>query len=369
MPVYRRRWRDPATGETRTGSYYYKFDLDGETYKATVKTARTKKQAEEAERQARQAVHEGVYGVTAKRQLFSDFARKVYLPWAKQHRRQYRNCEIMIGTLCDFFDGRTLSQISPLAVEGFKLRRSETPTKLGGARSPHTVNSELTALSSVMALAVRCKLIRTNPCHGVRWLETGERPVRRLLPDEETALLAAAEGGRPFLAPMIRLALWTGFRQGELIALTRQAVDFARNRVFVFNPKWRKDHRRTEGVPMSGPVRALLSELCRAAPGDLLFPGLGGEKMPRHVVDSHFRAACERAGVVGFRFHDLRHEYGSRLGDADVNLKKIARLMGHARTKMTERYVHPTDDALLTATEIAARESSRIVPVKLRRAG
>jgi hypothetical protein len=29
----------------------------------------------------------------------------------------------------------------------------------------------------------------------------------------------------------------------------------------------------------------------------------------------------------GFRFHDLRHEYGARLGDADVNLKKIARLI------------------------------------------
>src|SRR5437868_13656590 len=54
-----------------------------------------------------------------------------------------------------------------------------------------------------------------------------------------------------------------------------------------------------------------------------------------------FRKACVRAGIEGFRFHDLRHEYGSRLGDADVNLKKIAQLMGHSNTKQTERYVHP----------------------------
>ena len=49
---------------------------------------------------------------------------------------------------------------------------------------------------------------------------------------------------------MIRLALWTGFRQGELIALAKPAIDFARNRVFVVNPKWRKDKRKTEGNPI-----------------------------------------------------------------------------------------------------------------------
>ena len=83
-----------------------------------------------------------------------------------------------------------------------------------------------------------------------------------------------------------------------------------------------------------------------------------------------FRKACVRAGVEGFRFHDLRHEYGSRLGDADVNLKKIARLMGHSNTKQMERYVHPTDEVLLAATEYAARGSrSRIVPQRLKEAG
>ena len=79
--------------------------------------------------------------------------------------------------------------------------------------------------------------------------------------------------------------------------------------------------------------------------------------------------ACGRAKLAGFRFHDLRHEYGSRLGDADVNLKKIARLMGHSDTKMTERYVHPDEDSLLAAAELAARPGSRIVPQHLRAVG
>ncbi|MDT5261962.1 MAG: hypothetical protein QOC61_966 [Acidobacteriota bacterium] len=95
-----------------------------------------------------------------------------------------------------------------------------------------------------------------------------------------------------------------------------------------------------------------------------------GRRLKRATVGHFFRKACVRAGIEDFRFHDLRHEYGSRLGDADVNLKKIARLMGHSNTKQTERYVHPTDEGLLAATEIAAQpHRSKIVPQRLREAG
>jgi integrase len=121
---------------------------------------------------------------------------------------------------------------------------------------------------------------------------------------------------------------------------------------------------------MSGEVRDLLWQLCEAAAGSYLFTDEQGRRLKRHRVDHFFRKACARAEINGLRFHDLRHEYGSRLGDADVNLKKIARLMGHSRTQQTERYVHPTDDGLLAATELAVRaRRTTIVPARLKRAG
>jgi integrase len=111
--------------------------------------------------------------------------------------------------------------------------------------------------------------------------------------------------------------------------------------------------------------------LCyESAQGNYLFMDEQGRRLKRATVGHFFRKACVRAGIEDFRFHDLRHEYGSRLGDADVNLKKIARLMGHSNTKQTERYVHPTDEGLLAATEIAAQpHRSKIVPQRLREAG
>ncbi|HEX8115965.1 MAG TPA: site-specific integrase, partial [Pyrinomonadaceae bacterium] len=336
-------------------------------YKETVPTARTKRQAEEAERRARQAVHDGVYGAKGSRQLFSEFVEEVYLPHVQQHLRDYYHYQVHARILCEYFKGRRLGQISPLAVESFKRERLRTPVKGNKPRKPRAVNAELTTLSAIFSLAVRLRQLRANPCREVKWLEADEGPSRRLSAEEEGALLGAAEVEAPYLAPMIKLALWTGFRQGELIALAKPAVDFNSNRVYVVNPKWRRDKRKTEGNPMSPQVRELLTVLCGAAQGELLFTDGKGQRLHRYNVRDAFRRACERAGIESLRFHDLRHEYGSRLGDADVNLKKIARLMGHSNTKQTERYVHPTDDGLLQATAVAERpESSRNVPRRLR---
>src|SRR5207248_6665643 len=103
----------------------------------------------------------------------------------------------------------------------------------------------------------------------------------------------------PYLAPMIRLALWTGLRQGELIALDERAADFQRNRLFVVNPKWRRDPRKSEGVPMSAPARILLLELCRGARGGALFLNSRGERPTRQEVEGAFKRACGKAGITG----------------------------------------------------------------------
>jgi len=135
----------------------------------------------------------------------------------------------------------------------------------------------------------------------------------------------------------------------------------------VVNPKWRKDLRKTKGNPMSTTSREVLSRLFREVKGERFFAhDRTGEPLTRGVVDQAFRRACQSAGVLNFRFHDLRHTFGTRLGDADVSLEKIARLMGHSNIKMTMRYVHPTDDGLQRAVEHSRlkrdEESTGIVP-------
>src|SRR2546421_4241061 len=177
MPVYRRKWKDRETGETRLGHYFFKFDVDGVTYKETVKTARTKKQAEDAELRARQEVHEGVYGGKGRQMLFSQFVKEIYLPWSEQNCRPASHYKhgLHAEMLCEHFDGRALGQISALAVERFKRERAGAKTKFGGMRSPHTVNSELTTLSGILALAARHRFVRENPCGKVKHMRAFSR--------------------------------------------------------------------------------------------------------------------------------------------------------------------------------------------------
>jgi integrase len=57
-------------------------------------------------------------------------------------------------------------------------------------------------------------------------------------------------------------------------------------------------------------------------------------------IKTGFNRACQRAGITDFTIHDLRHHYASRLAQAGRSLQDIRDLLGHANTKMTERYAH-----------------------------
>lgn len=349
MPVYQRK-------DTQSKRFYYKFDIDGVTYKRNIPTARTRRQAEEAERQARDDVHAGRYG-KKKDMLFTEFVEKHYRPWSEQHHKNQVGDKTISDLLCKYFPSITLSQLSRFSVENFKLTLAKTKTIYGGLYKPNTINLALAYLSIVMNLAMQYEFIRENPVKKVKRLPVEEKRPRHLSAEEEELLLVACETNRGFLKPLVQMAIWTGFRRGELLALQVRHVDFTRNLIFAPSAKWNRDKRKTEGNPMSAKVRELAMELCSQA-STYLFT-YQGKPVAKRIADKWFRRACHNAGIYDLTFHALRHTFGTRLGERDVNLKKIARLMGHATTKHTEIYVHPTDVGLIGAMEIAALPYSK----------
>lgn len=110
-------------------------------------------------------------------------------------------------------------------------------------------------------------------------------------------------------------------------------------------------------------MREILLRLDREARGrDLFVHPETGRRPSRGSFYNRLRAACESVEIFGVHPHSLRHTFGTRLGERDVNVKKIQRLMGHADIKMTLRYVHPGEESLRAAVELAAGKSPRIVP-------
>jgi integrase len=62
----------------------------------------------------------------------------------------------------------------------------------------------------------------------------------------------------------------------------------------------------------------------------------------------------QRRGIEDFHFHDLRHTFATRLGDAECNATTIARLLGHSNIQMSMRYTPASDASLRSAVEYAA---------------
>jgi len=76
-------------------------------------------------------------------------------------------------------------------------------------------------------------------------------------------------------------------------------------------------------------------------------------------VQTYWQYLCRKAGVVGFRFHDYRHDLGTKLLRETGNLKLVQRALNHADIKSTLRYAHVLDHEVADALERVAKSRNR----------
>lgn len=138
-----------------------------------------------------------------------------------------------------------------------------------------------------------------------------------------------------WMAPLVEFALETAMRRGELLGLRWQHVDLERRTAFL--PMTKNGYPRT--VPMSTRAVSVLKELPRSIDGRV-FPVTAPQ------IRDCFQRACRRAGVKGFRFHDLRHTAITALAASLPNVIELAAVSGHRNLKMLARYYHTKPEEL-----------------------
>ena len=147
-----------------------------------------------------------------------------------------------------------------------------------------------------------------------------------------------------YLKPLFVIAIETGLRRGDLRRLQWRSVDFENRWIHIVMHKT----KLPVTVPMSAACyEALQGCLARAAGCDDVFV----DETQCRISDTRVRRTFERAkrlaGITRrFRFHDLRHTFGSRLASKNVTVQVISKVMGHTSITMTMRYARPSAEAL-----------------------
>ncbi len=242
--------------------------------------------------------------------------------------------------------------------------------EIAAASTTARARKALVALRVALNLAERYGELDRNPCAGVTVpvSDCDERPARILDPGECNALLMAAEiddmtHRQSLAAPLVTLALGTGLRLGELLALpwgpegldldagivrVRRALDRHRDGTGGYplvRPKSRASRR---DVPLSpDDVRRLRAH--REACGDpddgtLVFAERNGRELAPHGKPrSAWQRIVRASGIVKPlpRFHDLRHAYATHMLAEGLTAHAVAELLGHADAALVwQRYGH-----------------------------
>jgi integrase len=128
-------------------------------------------------------------------------------------------------------------------------------------------------------------------------------------------------------------------------------VDWQRNLIWVTNTKSGADR----SVTMNETVKDLLIGLWREADRSKsrIFDEEAGP------VSSAFHRLSVSAGLVDFKFHDLRHTCATRIAP-HTDAFTLAALLGHKTLAMTARYTHPTDDGKRRASAAQSGAASKV---------
>jgi integrase len=345
MSVYKREWKDRQN--KNHFCWYFHKTINGVRYRDSIPTARTRAQAEEAERAILAQIHEGTYGKSKGSMNFVAFAEEVYLPWAEENKRS-KSDKYYVGVFKRFFGARTFSELSPMLIEKFKSERKKEPTKAGKPRKPASINRELECLSSILSMAMRKPYshISENPCREVGKLREENGRCRFLSSEEEERLLSVCTADRAHLKPIIIIALNTGMRRGEILSLKWSEIDLGRGIIHLTRTK----SGRPREIPISSVVRQELLNLQSGRDGDFVFGNPVTGRALTHCKRA-FSSACRVAGVEDLHFHDLRHTAATRMAETGAEPSTIKDILGHSDLRITDRYTHAVEIRKRAAVE------------------
>jgi integrase len=268
---------------------------------------------------------------------YADYARNV-----KHHLKPY------LGMI-------RLKDLTPQHVQRLLNQKSES------GLAPNSVRLIRATLRRALGYALKWGYVTRNVATLVDPPHIVQKPVQPLTAEQVRALLEASRSER--LGPLFHVAIATGLRQGELLALRWDDVDFVAGtvrvrhslRIVAGEPVFDepKTARSRRVVPLPASALAALREqkdrqaFERARPGDrwreygLVFTTSIGTPLERMNVTHRLQAILKDAGLPRQRFHDLRHGCATLLLQQGASPRVVMETLGHSTIGVTmNTYAH-----------------------------
>jgi integrase len=356
----------------KTPSNTWKAVIRKNGWPTSIKTFRTKRDAEDWSRRTEDEMVRGTYiqRATADRMTVEsavDRYVKEVTPTKRPSSQEgeQRRAEILKRHLGKY----SLAALTPEIIAKFRDERLAGTDRKNDKGEPipranNTVRLELALLGHLFTIAIKEWRIGLpwNPVLNIRRPAPGPGRNRRLTEEEEKRLLTAVDQhSNPMLRWIVRVALTTGMRASEILTLRRPQVDLQRRVVRLLETK----NTSPRTVPLSAAATAIFSEALnhpvRPIDTDLIFfgePGRDGKRRPYQFnpVWLNIKRDLKLADV---HFHDLRHEAVSRFVEAGFSDQEVSAISGHKSMQMLKRYTHLRAEDLVEKLDLLPSRKGR----------
>ncbi len=258
------------------------------------------------------------------------------------HRRNQES----LKHLRTYFGDMTLAEVTPKLISAYKAKRYEEKA------APATLKKELSLMRAAFNLAIReWEWCRDNPLRGVKMDRVDNERVRYLSDDDFKKVLNQC----PYwVKPVVLVARYTGMRRGNIVTLRWDQVDVFGKVILLGRTK--------NGGPLGIPICETLMKVFKSLGkvkhlrSNYVFTRPNGNPYTGDAVGMAFKRACDKAGILDFHFHDLRHTFASSLVQKGVDLYRVQRLLGHRDGRMTQRYSHLAPENLREAVRLLDKQ-------------
>lgn len=228
--------------------------------------------------------------------------------------------------------------------------------KSGKGLSSNSVNLIIAVIKGVFRGAYEEELIDKNPADRIRRVRVTERRAEALSIRDEGKIRKHIEESGDNRLTGILIAMDTGMRVGEILALTWDDIDFKRGVISVYKTRYRvktddgkyedvTDEPKTKSsvreIPLPPSLAARLKKMKKEMRSEYVITNKSGERMSIRSYQYIFKRLQEKLGLKALNFHCLRHTFATRAVECGVDIKTVSELLGHKSASLTvNRYAH-----------------------------